>query len=468
MGGKGGGVCMYIINELKAKIIDTDITKHEGVDHICIQVQCRKLPSILICCIYRHPKASSTSFNFIEDTLRAMIMRKKVFFLLGDLNDNLLLPNSKLSRIITTNKLTQLIETPTRVTTTSATLLDVIITNTPDIVSNSYAIPGVIADHDLIGVSLNISKPKRQPIIKIKRDLSSYTSDALCSHILNETPKLNQILDTDDVNKQVSPLTSVITNNINQCALMSDVILRRPPAPWINNEVKEAIQERNRAQKLIKQDRQNVTLQQKFKEVKKRVKSLINSTKKKYYHQQLHNCKHDTAATWRTLRNIIPSNKQSKTNMAIGDMKNKVEDFNKYFANVGLNTFKSTQESLASDSTNPLTKASSPSPASLTSTPDNLSPFRPQPIDPATVVLTIKQLQNTNSFGSDGIPLKFIKDSPTVTIFYLTIIINTSIVTDIFPASWKNATVTPLHKKGIKMKSVTIALSLFFQYSQKY
>ncbi len=187
-------------------------------------------------------------------------------------------------------------------------------------------------------------------------------------------------------------LTSIITNSINQCAPMSDVIFRRPPAPWINNEVKEASQERNRAQKLIKKNRHNVTLQQKFKEIKKRVKSLINSTKKKYYHQQLHNCKHDTAATWRTLRNIIPSNKQSTTNMTMENMKNKVEDFNKYFANVGLNTFKSNQESLASDSTNPLTKAFSPSPASLTSTPTNLSPFRPQPVDPATVILTIKQL----------------------------------------------------------------------------
>ncbi len=32
--------------------------------------------------------------------------------------------------------------------------------------------------------------------------------------------------------------------------------------------------------------------------------------------------------------------------------------------------------------------------------------------------------------------------------YHLTIIINTSIVTGIFPASWKNAIVTPLHKKG--------------------
>ncbi len=80
--------------------------------------------------------------------------------MIGDLNDNFLSPSSKLSRIVTTNKLTQVIDKPSRVTLTSATLLDVVITNTPNIISDSYVIPGVVEDHDLIGVSVDISKPK--------------------------------------------------------------------------------------------------------------------------------------------------------------------------------------------------------------------------------------------------------------------------------------------------------------------
>ncbi len=303
-GGKGGGVCVYINNELKSSVIDIATGKHEGVDSICLQVQCRKLPSILICCMYRHPKASSTSFPYIEDTLRALIMRKKTFFLIGDLNDNLLMPNSKLSRIVATNKLKQVIDEPTRITPTTATLLDIIVTNTPDIILDSHVIPGVVADHDLIGVSVDISKPKRKPIIKTRRDLTNYSSDILCSRIVNATSELNKILHTDNVNEQVLLLTSVMTDSINQCAPMSDVILRRPPAPWITSEVKEAIKERNKAQKLLKKNRLNTTLQQKFKEIKKSVRNLINSTKKKYYHQLLHNCKHNTHTHTRHLHHI--------------------------------------------------------------------------------------------------------------------------------------------------------------------
>ncbi len=74
--------------------------------------------------------------------------------------------------------------------------------------------------------------------------------------------------------------------------------------------------------------------------------------------------------------------------------------------------------------------------------------FRPQPVDVRKVVLTIKHLQETQFFGSYGISLHFIKDSLPVTALYLTLIINTSIVTGTFPKTWKHAFVTPLHKNG--------------------
>ena len=74
--------------------------------------------------------------------------------------------------------------------------------------------------------------------------------------------------------------------------------------------------------------------------------------------------------------------------------------------------------------------------------------FCPQPVEPSTVLLTIKHLQETKCFGSDDIPVRFKKDSLCVIIYYLTIILNTSIVTGVFPVSWKHALVVPVHKGG--------------------
>ena len=39
----------------------------------------------------------------------------------------------------------------------------------------------------------------------------------------------------------------------------------------------------------------------------------------------------------------------------------------------------------------------------------NRNPFRPQPVDIETVALTVKDLKNTKSYGSDGIQLKYIE-----------------------------------------------------------
>ncbi len=72
------------------------------------------------------------------------------------------------------------------------------------------------------------------------------------------------------------------------------------------------------------------------------------------------------------------------------------------------------------------------------------------PGDNWTLILTVKSLHETKSFGSDGIPLRFIKDSLFVTAYYLTQIINTSIVSGIFPTQWKNAIVISLYKNGDK------------------
>ena len=74
--------------------------------------------------------------------------------------------------------------------------------------------------------------------------------------------------------------------------------------------------------------------------------------------------------------------------------------------------------------------------------------FRPHPIDLTTLILIIKDLKPTNSVGSDGIQYRFLIDSLPVTIFYILIIINTSIVTGTYPDPWKYPFVIPIHKDG--------------------
>ena len=74
--------------------------------------------------------------------------------------------------------------------------------------------------------------------------------------------------------------------------------------------------------------------------------------------------------------------------------------------------------------------------------------FRPQPVSVETVVKTLMNMKNKNSSGMDGISIRFLKDSLPVLAFYLTVIINTSIITGVVPDKWKHAIVCPLLKQG--------------------
>jgi len=74
--------------------------------------------------------------------------------------------------------------------------------------------------------------------------------------------------------------------------------------------------------------------------------------------------------------------------------------------------------------------------------------FRPQPVTVDIVVLTFKGLRETNAVGADDIAFQFIRDSLPVTAFYLTIAINTSIVTGQYPQLWKHSIIVPTFKAG--------------------
>ena len=62
--------------------------------------------------------------------------------------------------------------------------------------------------------------------------------------------------------------------------------------------------------------------------------------------------------------------------------------------------------------------------------------------------LAISKLKNTKSTGHDQINLQHIKESLMVTIPYIILIINTSIVTNVFPKLWKHSIIIEIHKSG--------------------
>ncbi|MEL6989243.1 MAG: hypothetical protein AAGK97_15635, partial [Bacteroidota bacterium] len=361
------------------------------------------------------------------------------------MNDDLFNPQSKLNNIINVSKLNQLITKATRITPISSTLLDVVITNNTDIVVHTDVIPCNVADHELLTLTVNLTKPKIAPVTRTFRCRKHYSPEILCNALLDNQAHLNTLMNTDDVNVQVDHFTHVFKTCLDSCAPIITQEIKRPPAPWLTQEIKEAMKSRDQLHSLIKNSNDPI-LREHFKNEKKRVKNIVQKSKHDFIREAFKKCNGNTKNMWKTTRLVLPTkNSDHLAHLNPDEIKLKAEEFNDYFASVGENTFRKTQE-LIGDNSNINNDVEGDIFPILDNSYDNF--FSPSPVDIDTVILTVKDLNNTNSYGSDGIQLSYIKDSLPIIAFYITIIINTSIVTKKYPHSWKHPHVIPLFKAG--------------------
>ena len=358
------------------------------------------------------------------------------------MNDNLFSPDNKIGNIIHNLSLTQLIDKPTRVTANSSTLIDLVITNKRDFIVNFDVLSCSVADHELVTATINVKKEKRALCTKTFRSLEKYSQNIFCNILLDQSFLLNDILNTDNVNDQVEIFNHVFIYCLDTCAPYVTKVIKRPPAPWIDKRIKEAMKHRDNLQIEFKSDRNNRMKELAYRNEKKRVNEALIEGKNSYFRDEFIKTKGNIKGTWNVVHKIIPNNKSlitSNVTCSENEIQKKVENFNEYFAKVGENTFKKSKENVVdanefSDNVN--------------RTSNILGNFRPQPVDMVTLVLTIKDLKCTNSKGSDGITYRFLIDSLPVLIFYILIIVNTSIVTGKYPDPWKYPYITPIFKSG--------------------
>lgn len=72
---RGGGVCVYVKDILTVNVINLNAPKQVGIEDVWITVQCRKLPAVIIGCVYRHPKAPVVSFDYIQEIFKTLFKK---------------------------------------------------------------------------------------------------------------------------------------------------------------------------------------------------------------------------------------------------------------------------------------------------------------------------------------------------------------------------------------------------------
>ena len=174
----GGGVCFYIRNSVQSTVRN-DLTM-ETIDDFCVEIQKPNSKPFVVATWYRPPDSRIEVFTPFEELLGKLDTENIEYHLMGDINCDMIADRydndtQKLKALADIYGIKQLINEPTRITPTSATLIDLIYTNTPDkIVCSGVRHISILGDHSLVfayrKLLINASSNGQNTIIY--RDLS--------------------------------------------------------------------------------------------------------------------------------------------------------------------------------------------------------------------------------------------------------------------------------------------------------
>ena len=168
----------------------------------------------------------------------------------------------------------------------------------------------------------------------------------------------------------------------------------------------------------------------------------IRAAKKEFYHNEFNKHKNDIRNSWDTLKEIINKNTFKSDlpssfvheGVEIIGLKNVADKFNEYFTEIGPKLAKSIDTANKAPFNHYLTTPCAASFNFVYTKPDDIEKI-------------IRNLKPKSSAGCDNISTKLLKEIENVISRPLSIIINQSLCTGIFPDKLKIAKVIPLYKK---------------------
>ena len=217
-----------------------------------IQVQNKKLRSLLVCIVYRPPEVGIACLeNELLPKYIEALSRNKDIVLTGDLNCDLLSNNPRgealLSFCATVNA-TQLIDKPTRVIENSRSLLDVILVSDPVLVKSSGVLEITISDHFLVYVVINLRSPKQAPTYIVTRTFRNYKADQFANDIAHIPWDTMNLID-ESVDNSLDAFNDLLLACLDDHAPIKTVKIQHKPNPFITEDIRDLMKVRDRLHK---------------------------------------------------------------------------------------------------------------------------------------------------------------------------------------------------------------------------
>ena len=269
--------------------------------------------------------------EFLEsfsNCLLSLSNSKNVFYILGDFNINIMrekrskCANNYINLIIR-NGAAPIITIPTRVTTTSSTLLDHIITNNMDQVISPAMIETDITDHYPIFCTVN--KPRHSTFKftkKFCRDKSSFSADSYRNNLqadLCNASSCQPELTKEYFYEMFNLFSRTVLTTIDTHAHLKPLSRKLSQKPWITKGVLISIKKKRAMFKSHflsdNDDQKNF-----FKECTSKLTKIKALSKKSSFTTELKENQKDPRKMWEIMRTVLPASSK-QASMALHSLK---------------------------------------------------------------------------------------------------------------------------------------------------
>ena len=436
IGKKGGGVCILVHKSLYYKEIDAiNNLKFKHIEQISIKLKLQS-KNLLVSSLYRPPNTNVTEFNAEYDNYIRKIQATKLDIVIGlDHNLDLLKienhkPTQDFFNSNIDNQLFPTITKPTRITETTATLLDNLIVN---LALNQNYQSGIlvddISDHLPCILILKERKFEQKEPIKITTRSMTDNDIATIKEYISNIP-WDAVLNSDSVDENFNRFHKILRESIEENTTIKNITIpykQRLKEPWMTTGIKRAITKKLQLYKQTLKKTCSQQLRQKYKDYRNTLQKLMRQAKMNYYNTKCLESKTNTKRLWNLINEIIGKKTKTETtidaikvdNILRHNPKTITNELGKYFANVGKTYAASV----------PYSKTSTKE--YIEKIPSNSKSLFFSPIGPTELENIINNLEPKKSSGHDGISNKLIKQLGKSISYPLTIIFNQSLQTGI-------------------------------------
>ena len=447
-GKHGGGVGIFVKDCFNPKLVKLpqNFTQPEML-FIELIVKNTKL---VVGVIYKPPKIPYGVLATIQESLAYITTKYEHVIITGDFNINFLAPESYPTVFFQMNVsepfgLTQMVKDPTRVTSTSSTLIDLMLVKNSENVKKCGVvdIPG-ISDHCCVYMAYSIYKPKFKPKTITKRDFSKFNQEAFLDGIRSAPWELIYSVNEENLNDQATIFENVFSSVLNSHAPFKTFTVKHQKSPWLTDHIKKQMNQRDKYKNYLNSlkrkldsaldgspeqisfKKQLLTADENFKTLRNHVNRLVRDAKIKTFNSEV-NEKLNFAKQYHNAlkRHNVVDSKFSDNNCNLDP--NSLNDAFTSYNNAEVNDEMVNREinKILQDSKHPS--------------------FKFRAVSESEVIKVVKSIKS-NACGVDDISAHYLKLSIDSIAPFVTDIINASFKHRSFPDRWKQAIIKPIPK----------------------